>query len=107
MPNTRPVPDSVTHFDNLKQLIKETAQVRVLPYAAITVRQAGKEHVDFEALAQDGAFAFTDDGVGVQESAMMYEANRPLPVNKAVVAHCEDNSLIYGGAMHQGKRRKN
>ena len=66
MPNTRPVPDSVTHFDNLKQLIKETAQVRVLPYAAITVRQAGKEHVDFEALAQDGAFAFTDDGVGVQ-----------------------------------------
>ena len=101
MPNTRPV----THFDNLKQLIKETAQVRVLPYAAITVRQAGKEHVDFEALAQDGAFAFTDDGVGVQESAMMYEAMQAAAkVNKAVVAHCEDNSLIYGGAMHQGKR---
>lgn len=37
------------------------------------MRQAGKEHVDFDALAKQGAFAFTDDGVGVQESAMMYE----------------------------------
>ena len=42
----------------------------VLPYASITVRQAGKEHVDFDALAKQGAFAFTDDGV-VQESAMI------------------------------------
>ena len=36
---------------------------------------------------------------------MMYEAmQQGAKVNKAVVAHCEDNSLIYGGAMHQGKR---
>lgn len=74
MPNTRPVPDSVEHMDRLQQLIQDNAQVRVLPYASITVRQAGKEHVDFDALAKQGAFAFTDDGVGVQESAMMYEA---------------------------------
>ena len=105
MPNTRPVPDSVEHMDRLQQLIQDNAQVRVLPYASITVRQAGKEHVDFDALAKQGAFAFTDDGVGVQESAMMYEAmQQAAKVNKAVVAHCEDNSLIYGGAMHQGKR---
>ena len=71
MPNTRPVPDSVEHMDRLQQLIQDNAQVRVLPYASITVRQAGKEHVDFDALAKQGAFAFTDDGVGVQESAMM------------------------------------
>ena len=60
-------------MDRLQQLIQDNAQVRVLPYASITVRQAGKEHVDFDALAKQGAFAFTDDGVGVQESAMMYE----------------------------------
>ena len=105
MPNTRPVPDTVEHMDQLQSLIKENAQVRVLPYASITIRQAGKEHVDFEALSKEGAFAFTDDGVGVQESAMMYEAmQQAAKLNKAVVAHCEDNSLIYGGAMHQGKR---
>ncbi|MFT2203380.1 dihydroorotase [Staphylococcus chromogenes] len=105
MPNTKPVPDSVEHMRQLKQLIDENAQVRVLPYAAITERQAGKKHVDFEALANEGAFAFTDDGVGVQEAAKMYEAmQQAKAVNKAVVAHCEDNSLIYGGAMHEGKR---
>ncbi|PZP99124.1 MAG: dihydroorotase, partial [Staphylococcus epidermidis] len=105
MPNTRPVPDTVEHMNQLQSLIKENAQVRVLPYASITTRQAGKEHVDFEALAKEGAFAFTDDGVGVQESAMMYEAmQQAAKLNKAVVAHCEDNSLIYRGAMHQGKR---
>ncbi|WP_194746001.1 dihydroorotase [Staphylococcus chromogenes] len=105
MPNTKPVPDSVENMRQLKQLIDENAQVRVLPYAAITERQAGKKHVDFEALANEGAFAFTDDGVGVQEAAKMYEAmQQAKAVNKAVVAHCEDNSLIYGGAMHEGKR---
>lgn len=105
MPNTKPVPDSVENMRHLQQLIDENAQVRVLPYAAITERQAGKKHVDFEALASEGAFAFTDDGVGVQEAAKMYEAmQQAKAVNKAVIAHCEDNSLIYGGAMHEGKR---
>lgn len=105
MPNTRPVPDSIEHLNQLNQLIQDNAQVRVLPYAAITVRQAGQEHVNFEALAHNGAFAFTDDGVGVQQASMMYEAMQAAAkVNKAVVAHCEDNSLIYGGAMHQGQR---
>lgn len=105
MPNTKPVPDSVENMRHLQQLIDENAQVRVLPYAAITERQAGKKHVDFEALASEGAFAFTDDGVGVQEAAKMYEAmQQAKAVNKAVIAHCEDNSLIYGGVMHEGKR---
>ena len=107
MPNTKPVPDSVENLEHVNKIIEDSAQVRVLPYAAITVRQAGKEHVDFEALAQHGAFAFTDDGVGVQEASMMYESMKEAAKQgKAVVAHCEDNSLIYGGAMHDGKRSK-
>ncbi|UXR70332.1 dihydroorotase [Staphylococcus sp. IVB6246] len=105
MPNTKPVPDSVENMDRLNQLISDNAHVRVLPYAAITERQAGKQHVDFKALTEEGAFAFTDDGVGVQEAAMMYEAmQKAKEQGKAIVAHCEDNSLIYGGAMHEAKR---
>ncbi|MBF7018923.1 dihydroorotase [Staphylococcus sp. 18_1_E_LY] len=105
MPNTRPVPDDVENLSALNNIIANDAHVRVLPYASITVRQAGKEHVDFKALAENGAFAFTDDGVGVQTASMMYEAmQEAAKVNKAIVAHCEDNSLIYGGAMHEGKR---
>ncbi|MBO1204689.1 MULTISPECIES: dihydroorotase [Staphylococcus] len=107
MPNTRPVPDSVENLEHLNQLIEKNAQVRVLPYSAITVRQAGESHVDFKALADQNTFAFTDDGVGVQQANMMYEAmQQAAKVNKAVVAHCEDNSLIYGGAMHEGERSK-
>ncbi|WP_271399436.1 dihydroorotase [Staphylococcus nepalensis] len=107
MPNTRPVPDSVENLEHLNQLIEKNAQVRVLPYSAITVRQAGESHVDFKALADQNTFAFTDDGVGVQQANMMYEAmQQAAKVNKVVVAHCEDNSLIYGGAMHEGERSK-
>ncbi|WP_323702649.1 dihydroorotase [Mammaliicoccus sp. Dog046] len=105
MPNTKPVPDSVEHLQQLHNIIDEHAVVRVLPYASITVRQAGKEHVDFKALKELGMFQFTDDGVGVQTASMMYEAMKEAAkIDKAIVAHCEDNSLIYGGAMHEGKR---
>ncbi|WP_203362245.1 dihydroorotase [Bacillus sp. REN10] len=103
MPNTRPVPDTVEHLTALNKKIEETAHVRVLPYASITIREAGKELTDFNSLKEAGAFAFTDDGVGVQEAGMMYEAmKQAAAIDKAVVAHCEDNSLIYGGAVHEG-----
>ncbi|RIW36345.1 dihydroorotase [Bacillus salacetis] len=107
MPNTRPVPDDVETLQWLNGRIKETAKVRVLPYASITERQVGKDLTDFAALKDSGAFAFTDDGVGVQEAGKMYEAMKAAAaVDKAIVAHCEDNSLIYGGAVHEGKFSK-
>ena len=53
----------------------------------------------------DKVFAFTDDGRGVQSANVMYEAMlMGSKLNKAIVAHCEDNSLIRGGGMHEGKR---
>ncbi len=74
MPNTRPVPDTKEQMEWLVNRIDETASVRVLPYASITIRQTGQEMTDFEGLKDAGAFAFTDDGVGVQTAGMMYEA---------------------------------
>ncbi|MCP3026187.1 dihydroorotase [Halobacillus sp. A5] len=104
MPNTRPVPDSVETMEALMNKIEKDAVVRVLPYASITTRQLGKEMVDFDKLKQSGAFAYTDDGVGVQEAGMMYEAMiQASRLNKAVVAHCEDNSLVYNGVVHEGE----
>ncbi|MDA5560099.1 dihydroorotase [Exiguobacterium sp. MMG028] len=101
MPNTRPVPDDRVTMDALLQKIEQDAIVRVLPYAAITKRQLGEEQVDMESLSD--AFAFTDDGVGVQSAAMMRQAMREAKrLNKAVVAHCEDNTL-KAGAVHEGK----
>ncbi|MBM7095840.1 dihydroorotase [Bacillus sp. H-16] len=103
MPNTRPVPDCPEHVAGILEKIHNDARVRVLTYGSITVREAGREIVDMEAVAKD-IFAFTDDGVGVQEAGMMFEAmKRAADLGKAVVAHCEDNSLIYGGAVHEGR----
>lgn len=107
MPNTRPVPDDETNLQLVLDRIKENALIRVLPYAAITKRQLGKEITDMKTLAAQGAFAYTDDGVGVQTAGTMYEAmQQAAKLNKAVVAHCEDNSLLYGGSLHKGNKAK-
>ncbi|GKV55654.1 dihydroorotase [Sporosarcina sp. NCCP-2222] len=107
MPNTRPVPDTKENLAHINSLIREKAHIRVLPYASITIREAGKERTDLAALKEEGAFAFTDDGVGVQQAGMMYEAMQDAAkLDMAIVAHCEDNTLIYGGSMHEGKRNK-
>lgn len=103
MPNTRPVPDSKEQMNWLMNRIEETAHVRVLPYASITIRELGKELTDFEGLKESGAFAFTDDGVGIQEAGMMLAAmKKASALNMPIVAHCEDNTLINKGSVHEG-----
>ncbi len=107
MPNTRPVPDTKDQVEWLQKRIDETAVVRVLPYAAITTRQLGKDLTDFSALKEAGAFAFTDDGVGVQSADMMLQAmKKASELNMAIVAHCEENTLIHGGSVHEGEFAK-
>jgi len=107
MPNTRPVPDTKENLTLVNELIEKNARIRVLPYAAITIREAGKERTNLAELKEHGAFAFTDDGVGVQQAGMMYEAMQDAAaIGMPIVAHCEDNTLIYGGAMHEGKKNK-
>ncbi|WP_059170075.1 dihydroorotase [Bacillus sp. FJAT-27445] len=107
MPNTRPVPDSKEQLDWLQDRIAQTASVRVLPYASITIRELGRELTNFEELKAGGAFAFTDDGVGVQTAAMMLEAmKRAAELDMAIVAHCEEDSLINKGCVHEGSFAK-
>ncbi|GMB08527.1 dihydroorotase [Thermolongibacillus altinsuensis] len=103
MPNTRPVPDTKEQMEWLYKRIRQTAHVNVLPYASITVRQLGRQLTNFVELKEAGAFAFTDDGVGVQSAQMMYEAmKQAAALNMPIVAHCEDETLTYKGAVHDG-----
>ncbi|SEM46092.1 dihydroorotase [Mesobacillus persicus] len=105
MPNTRPVPDSKEQLEKIQERINETAAIRVLPYASITIRELGQELTDFAGLKEAGAFAFTDDGVGIQEAGMMLKAMKTAAaLNMSIVAHCEDNSLINKGSLHEGKK---
>lgn len=107
MPNTRPVPDTPEQMEWVVNRAKETGSVRVLPYASITTRQLGQELTNFKGLKEAGAFAFTDDGVGLQSAGMMLEAmKRAAAVDMAIVAHCEDNTLIQNGSVHEGNFSK-
>lgn len=104
MPNTNPIIDTPEILRDLNNKIKEDAVIKVLPYVSITTGLKGEELVDLQALKAEGAFAFTDDGVGVQSADMMYRAMQAAAkIDMAIVAHTEENTLIYGGAIHEGK----
>ncbi|MFC2950175.1 dihydroorotase [Virgibacillus sediminis] len=104
MPNTTPVPDNTEDVQALLEKIEQDAAVRVLPYAAITKGLKGKELTDISELAKEEIFAFTDDGVGIQTADQMLRAMREAAqAGKPIVAHCEDNSIVYGGVLHDGK----
>ncbi|MFS0948676.1 dihydroorotase [Enterococcus durans] len=105
MPNLNPVPDTAEKLKNVYDLIKQNAVVKVLQYAPITENLRSEVLVDQEALIAGGAFAFTNDGVGVQTAGTMYLAMKEAAKNKkALVAHTEDESLLFGGVMHAGKK---
>lgn len=102
MPNLKPVCDSPEHLAMQREIIERDACIAVYPYAAITLNQAGEALADLEALAPY-VIAFSDDGHGVQSESMMREAmTRARALGKMIVAHCEDNSLLRGGYVHDG-----
>lgn len=107
MANTIPVPDSMESVTYIEGLLQQSAQVRVFPYAAITLGERGQEIVDVEALSETSILGFSDDGRGIQEAGVMYQAmQRAKDVNKPIVAHCEDDSLLFGGYLHDGEYAK-
>lgn len=102
MPNLEPAPDSLENLRRETAIIERDAVVKVLPYATITRRRAGREIVDFAALKPYVA-AFSDDGSGVQDDGMMLAAMRAAAANDCIIAaHCEVNSLLHGGYIHDG-----
>ena len=106
MPNLNPVPDSVENIKQQWDIIDKDAVVRVHPYASITVGQKGEELSDFQGLAPL-SIAFSDDGRGVQDREMMRSAMlKAKELGKIIVAHCEDNALLFGGYIHDGEYAK-
>lgn len=104
MPNTNPVPDTKEKFDAINELIERDAVVHTYNYAPITKGLRSDELVDMEAM---DAFAYTNDGVGVQTAGTMYQAMKlAARLNKPIVAHTEDDSILYDGVMHEGKKSK-
>ncbi len=102
MPNLKPVPDSAEHLSEQLNYIENDAVINVYPYGSITKGQLGEELSEMESIS-DNVIAFSDDGKGVQSKEMMREAMlRAKALGKIIVAHCEDNSLLRGGYIHDG-----
>ena len=102
MPNLNPVPDSAAHLAAELEAIRKDALIRVLPYGAITVGEKGETLADLEDMAEN-VVAFSDDGKGVQNDERMREAmRRAKALGKVIVAHCEDETLLRGGYIHDG-----
>ena len=106
MPNLSPAPDSPETLEPQLEAIRNTACINVLPYGTITKGQNGLELSDMEALAPFVA-GFSDDGKGVQNKEMMLAAmKKAKSLGKIIAAHCEDNSLLNGGYIHDGEYAK-
>lgn len=104
MPNTRPVTDDPETVQLVLEKAQEANLAKVLPYAAITINELGRELTDFEALKSAGAIGFTDDGVGVQSAQKMKDAMAlAASLDMPVIAHCEDNSLVEGACVAEGE----
>ena len=104
MPNVNPVPDSLEGIKAQTDIIDRDAVINVYPFASITKGRQGKgETVDFNAL-KDIAVGFSDDGTGVQDDDVMLKAMTECEkVGKIISAHCEVNSLLHGGYIHDGE----
>jgi dihydroorotase len=103
MPNLNPVPDSVENLREQLDIIEKDACISVYPYGAITVGEKGEALADLEGMAEK-VIGFSDDGRGVQSEDMMREAMvRAKALGRIIVAHCEDNSLLRGGYIHDGE----
>ena len=106
MPNLNPVPDSMENLRVQRRLIEETACIHVYPYGAITIGEQGEALSDLEGMAPD-VVGFSDDGRGVQSDDLMRQAMlRAKALGKPIVAHCEVNSLLRGGYIHDGDYAK-
>ena len=102
MPNLNPVPDSPETLEVQRARIRDTACIHVYPYGAITQGEKGEALADMAGMAP-GVIAFSDDGRGVQSPEMMRRAMREAKsLGKIIAAHCEDNTLLQGGYIHNG-----
>ena len=103
MPNLIPPPDSAENLKLQTDIIERDAVIAVYPYGTITKGQAGEELSDMDGM-KDSVIGFSDDGKGIQTEELMLKAMiKAHSLGKMIVAHCEDNSLLRGGYIHDGE----
>lgn len=107
MPNLKPAPCDLDSLRVQQEIIDRDAVIQVIPYGTITKDQSGTGTLsDMEGMANH-VLAFSDDGKGVQDDGLMREAmNVAKSLNKLIVAHCEDESLLREGKVRESEWRQ-
>ncbi|WP_028043809.1 dihydroorotase [Candidatus Stoquefichus massiliensis] len=104
MANTQPCMDDLDTIHDFQKRVEKDAHVNVYTYSAITTDLKGKELVDMAHIVEeDIVLGFSDDGKGVQSDEMMDLAMQLASnIDSIIVAHCEDESELQGGCIHDG-----
>ena len=108
MPNTNPAMDTVEvvrgcSFPSIPQHDNDKVKCRVYPIAAITRGRKGSELLDYAALSEAGAVAFSDDGNTVMNARVLRDAARAaLDVAGCFIGHCEDEHIKGAAVMNEG-----
>ncbi len=93
MPNLKPCPDSVLNLKVQTDIIERDAVVKCYPFGAVTVGENGERLADLEELAPL-VKAFTDDGKGVNNLALLEEAMEIAKKHgKIIASHAEAENL--------------
>ena len=102
MPNTNPPLDSPESI-NFIQKKAEKCPIHIHPIGSITKAQDGKYITEMALMFQEGAIAFSDDGIPLQDGSMMRIAlEYATLINAPVINHAEDECLRADGVMHEG-----
>ncbi|MCH7908176.1 MAG: dihydroorotase, partial [Candidatus Hydrogenedentes bacterium] len=103
MANTDPTIDNAGMVEFVHRRARETACIRICPAACATKGMLGKEITEMAELKSVGAVAVTDDGKDIQSSWVMRRVLEYANMCDLVyLAHCEDHTLMEGGAMNEG-----
>ncbi len=101
MVNPNPVLDSPDLGAWVQEKAAAACGVRVLPLAAVSKGQKGRELTDVPELIKAGVVALSDDGVPIQDGNLMRQAllhARGLPI----LSHCEDAGMVCNYAVNEG-----
>ena len=106
MPNLNPTPDTLEELQKQLENIEKTAKVNVLPFGCITVGEKGEKLAEIEGMAPY-CVGFSDDGKGVQSDELMRYAMQEVKKTGSFISeHCEVESLLNGGYVHEGEWAK-
>lgn len=108
MANTNPCMDNQDTIEDFQKRVEKDGHVNIYTYSAITKDLKGQSLVDMENLIQnDIVLGFSDDGKGVQSQQIMDSAMKlAKQIDSIIVAHCEDESELHGGCIHDGRYAK-